>query len=171
MTDSGNDDDFEALLRRVRPRLLQVLARFRIPFADAEDQIQEVLVQYLRKRGSIREPERWLPVALRLQCLMYIRGRRRSRVVAVDEAILDVLSDPMLPSQDRDVLFEYVRETVETLDWRCREILRLRYFEGHDNREIAEEMGYQVSSIDKTAKRCVDKLAKKLGLGRRGGGA
>lgn len=163
MPPSSENGSIEALLAQLKPKFRRVLARYRIPPQDADDVVQEVLVQYWYKHGSIKTPGHWLMGSLKLQCLMYLRTRRRSRTVAVDEVILDLLADPERPAQERRVLRNEIRRHVESLDkWPCRELLTLRYFRGLDNREIAERMGYKPGSIDTTATRCRDRLIKKI---------
>jgi DNA-directed RNA polymerase specialized sigma24 family protein len=69
------------LLRRMAPALEAILRRFRIPPEDAEDVVQQVLLQYVRKRRKIQTPEAWLPGAVRHECRMYWRRRCRLRPV------------------------------------------------------------------------------------------
>jgi DNA-directed RNA polymerase specialized sigma24 family protein len=55
---TGEEPDLAGLLRRVRPVLEGILRRQGIPPEDAEDLMQQALLQFLRKRSQIRAPER-----------------------------------------------------------------------------------------------------------------
>src|SRR5258708_13286464 len=61
-------ESLEQLLRRLRPRLKQVLGRYRIPAHDAEDLVQEALISTIQKWEVIQDPEAWLLVTLRNRC-------------------------------------------------------------------------------------------------------
>ena len=157
------EEGLERLLDEMAPRLAGVLSAFRIPAEDADDLLQNVLLQYLRKRAQVHDPKTWLPGALRNECRMYWRTRRRSFTTAVDGVLLDLMAEPAAtPAQELRVLRRNLGRFLAQLDWRCREILHLRYHLGHEAREVADEMGYRPSSIDKVTRRCLDALGRKL---------
>ena len=85
----------EEIFAAVRPRLEMVLRHFRIPFADAEDLVQEALMHFLRKQAQIHEPEQWLVGAVRKECLMYWRRHRRRLEVSLD-AVVEATADRYL---------------------------------------------------------------------------
>lgn len=165
-------DDFEVMWRAVQPRLRAVLARHRVPYQDAPDLVHDVFMQYWRKRHLVAAPEKWLPCALELTCRMFWRTRGRSITVAVDGAILELMSSHDAPKQERMVIRRELTRLIQTLKKRCREILTLRYL-GFDRQEIAAATHYKVSGIDKVAKRCENDLAEKFRLAAAGlsGGA
>lgn len=143
-------------------KLTRILLHFRIPAEDAEDLLQEVTLQYLRKRADVREPSRWLAGALRNECLLYWRKRKRCVYDAIDQGLLDVFSDEKLPQQERQVLVKSLGEQIDTLEVRCRNVLNLRYRLGYNNEEVAGETGYKKSSIDTIARRCLETLSRRL---------
>lgn len=151
------------LLRDARPVLSRVLTRFRVPPEDAEDLLQNALLQFLKKREEIRDPRKWLTGAVRNECLFYWRTRSRRLDQAVDTSILELLADDDVAArQERRLLLDRLREMIATLGARCRKILELRYRLGYDNAEIAGATGYKTSSVDKTARRCLAALRSKL---------
>lgn len=154
--------DLSALLKEQKPKLAAILSRFRIPPADAEDLLQNALYQFLRKRRQIRSPAAWLRGAVRNECRMYWRSRSRSFTVAVDQSLLDVVSEGTRPQQEQAVLRRNLERWLSELDRRCRSILHLRYHLGYEPREVAEKTGYAPSSIDKVTRRCLDVLGRKL---------
>ncbi len=94
-------ESFEEFLKAVEPRLKRLLALYRIPSEDAEDVLQQALLALLYQWDRVRDPECWLFGTVRRHCLMYWRTHRRRIYSAVDSAILEWLSEPIAPSQER----------------------------------------------------------------------
>lgn len=152
----------QKLVESTRPTLVRILLHFRIPAEDAEDLIQETLLQFLRKRAEVRDPPKWLAGALRNECLLYWRRRSRALYQAVDLGVLDLLADEAIDDQDKVVLLARLTELIGSLKPNCRSVLEMRYRLGYDNQEIAEETGYRPSSVDKIAQRCLAALSRRL---------
>lgn len=151
------------LVEVMGPSFGKILSSFRIPPHESEDLVQEVLIQFLHKRSKINSPEKWLRGALRNECRMYWRGHSRKRTTAVDNAILETFSgSSTTPDQELRVLRRNLSRWISSLDYRCRSILELRFKLGYESREVAEELGYRRSSIDKVTRRCLDALGRKL---------
>lgn len=158
----GAKEPIELLLRRLRPRLKQVLARYRVPAHDAEDLVQEALVSTIQKWGEIQDPEAWVLVTLRNRCVVYWRKRRNSLYNSVDTVILELLTEPVAAPQERAELLWDLNDLMEALPPRCRKLLRLRYGLGYDPSEVAEKMGYHPSSVRKVARRCMAALTYQM---------
>ncbi len=160
---------FDAFLQEVEPKLKRLLAFYRIPTEDAEDVLQQSLLALVYQWERVREPECWLLGTLKRNCLMYWRTNRRRIYSAVDSTILEVLSEPVAPSQERtDFLFD-LESLLDRLPGRCRELLRLRFHFGYEPVEAARRLGYQMSSMGKITNRCLAALTRELlaaGLGR-----
>jgi RNA polymerase sigma factor (sigma-70 family) len=155
-------ESLDELLRRLRPRLKQVLGRYRIPVHDAEDLVQEALISTIQKWDVIQDPEAWLLVTLRNRCVVYWRKRRNNLYNSVDTAILELLSEPVAAPQERSELLWDLNNLLEELPPRCRKLLRLRYGLGFDSTEVAERMGYHPSSVRKVARRCMAALTYQM---------
>jgi RNA polymerase sigma factor (sigma-70 family) len=158
----GGKEPLDQLLRRLRPRLRQVLGKYRVPAHDAEDLMQEALVATIQKWGEIQDPEAWLLVTLRNRCVVYWRKRRNSLYNSVDTALLELLSEPVSAPQERAELIWDLNDLMETLPPRCRKLLRLRYGLGYEPSEVAEQMGYHPSSVRKVARRCMAALTYQM---------
>lgn len=149
----------EQTLAEVEPRLQWVFRRLGIPPQDREDLLQETLLQFVQKRDSIREPGAWLPAALRRQCLMYWRSRRRRLYSTVDDSLLEILSEePSAAPQEQEDLRRDLTAAVAQLPRRCRRTLKLRYALGYGAAETANRLGYQPSGIYKIVERCLAAL-------------
>jgi RNA polymerase sigma factor (sigma-70 family) len=155
-------ESLDQLLRRLRPRLKQVLGRYRIPVHDAEDLVQEALISTIQKWDVIQDPEAWLLVTLRNRCVVYWRKRRNNLYNSVDTAILELLAEPIAAPQEKAELLWDLNNLLDELPPRCRKLLRLRYGLGFDSTEVAERMGYHPSSVRKVARRCMAALTYEM---------
>jgi RNA polymerase sigma factor (sigma-70 family) len=162
MPANGREADLADLLRRMWPRLQRILGAFHVPPEDADDLVQDIAMQFIRKRNQIRTPEQWFSGALRNQCRMYWRSRSRRITVAVDQAVLDARAGGAESDAERAALRRGLARWIATLPRKCRELLRLRYGLGLEDEEVAEKTGYRPSSVDKVTRRCVEALSKKL---------
>jgi RNA polymerase sigma-70 factor (ECF subfamily) len=149
-------------LVRVRPALERVLGGYDIPPEDAEDVLQDTYLTLLYKWETVQCPEAWLIGTLRKKCIMYWRKRRKRIVDAMDAAILELLSEPERPSQERQDLSRDFDRVLGRLPERCQRLLRLRYGLGLGPSEVAARMGYQPSSIRKITSRCLTTLSREL---------
>lgn len=139
-----------------------VFGRFQIPQADAEDLLQEVLLRYLQRHREIVSPEAWLIGALRKQCLMYWRTRRRALLQAVDAGLLQELAGTEPARQEGEDLSRDLSRVIGGMSERCRSLLRLRYGLGCESGEVAERMGYSPTGIRKITLRCLSALTNRM---------
>src|SRR5687767_2670564 len=134
--------------------LLCISARkFHVPEPDAENLIQEVFLSYLSHLREIRDVRRWLVGAVCNASRHYWRVRGRT------DQFPDILpdrSDPeagTLAEKVADTLT--VRETLARLHEKCRETLRLRYFEGCSAAEVAQEFDTTNRYAEKLIHKCL----------------
>ena len=153
---------FDELLTRIEPRLRRLLASYRIPHEDAEDVLQQALLALLYHWDRVRDPECWLLGTLKRHCLMYWRTHRRKIYSAVDSTLLEWLSEPVSPSQERTDLLCDLESLIGRLPSRCRSLLQLRFRLGYEPPEVAERLGYRASSIGKITNRCLAALSREL---------
>jgi RNA polymerase sigma factor (sigma-70 family) len=153
---------FEQFLKAMGPKMKRLLAANRIPTEDAEDVLQQALLALIYRWDTIRDPESWLLGTLRRHCLMYWRDQRRRLYSAVDTAILEWLSRPVAPPQERSDLLCDLRQVLERLPARCRSVLELRFQLGYEPAEVARRLGYRDSSIGKVTGRCLAALAREM---------
>jgi RNA polymerase sigma factor (sigma-70 family) len=160
--DSPLKDSFDDFLKKVEPRLKRVLATYRIPADDAEDVLQQTLLALVYQWDRVRDPECWLLGTLKRHCLMYWRTNRRRIYSAVDSTILEWLSEPVAPSQERADLLCDLENLLGRLPSRCRSLLHLRFQLGYEPVEVARRLGYRASSIGKITTRCLAALSREL---------
>lgn len=155
-------DSLNNLLKSTRPRLERVLRSFEVPPEDAEDIVQDAQLTLLYKWDQIHSPENWLVGTIKKKCIMYWRKRRGSLCEAVDTAILDLISTPQAPRQEKEELAFDLNRVLSRISVRCRSLLQLRYGLGYGPNEVAERMGYRSSSIRKVTNRCLAALTRQL---------
>lgn len=155
-------ESFDEFLRRMEPRLKRLLGIYRIPPDDAEDVVQQALLALLYQWDRVRDPECWLIGTLKRHCLMYWRKNRRRIDIAVDSTLLEWLSQPVAPSQERTDMLCDLDNLLKRLPRRCRSLLRLRFLMGFEPLEIAERLSYSPSSIGKITHRCLRALSREL---------
>jgi RNA polymerase sigma factor (sigma-70 family) len=140
----------------------RLLAVYRIPADDAQDVVQQTLLALLYQWEKIRDPECWVLGTLKRHCLMYWRTQRRRLYSAVDAAILEWLSQPVAPAQERADLVADLESVIEKLPPRCQSLLKLRFRLGYEPPEVAAKMGYRASSIGKITTRCLAALSREM---------
>lgn len=111
---------------------------------QAEDLLQEIAMTLLRKFADYDPSKPFLPWAIGVAKLAILGSRRdyaRSRVV-FDEALLERISNTFLetvPSQRDEEA--YLAVCLTKLPPKSRRMVRLRYFDSLDSREIARVLG------------------------------
>jgi RNA polymerase sigma-70 factor (ECF subfamily) len=161
-----SEQDFEGLLDRAKPKLRRILAQHQIPLADAEDVLQQAYLALVYQSEGVRDPEAWLVGTVRNKCLVYWRDRRRKIYDSVDSTILEWVAEKGndLSDQERVDLVHDLSELVARLPERCRQVLEQRYQLGLEPQEVAENLGYQPSSISKITNRCLAALTRQMVL-------
>lgn len=153
---------FDDFLREMEPRLKKLLATYRIPAEDAEDVLQQTLLALLYQWERVRDPECWLLGTMKRHCLMYWRNSRRRIYSAVDSTMLEWLSEPVAPNQEKTDLLSDLDSLLDRLPSRCRSLLKLRFRMGYEPFEVARQLGYRASSIGKLTTRCLAALSREL---------
>jgi len=124
---------------------------------DAMDLSQEAFARAFRARDRL-DPDRpfyaWLYQILRRLCFNYVRDRRnhRQKLKAAAPYLVDRASDRNAGANpehalERTEARKRVREAIESLSDRDREVLVLKEFEGLRYREIAELIGIPLGTV------------------------
>lgn len=114
----------------------------------------------------------WAFVLARREGIDWLRRRRRE-TLGLDDELLGLLDQEWLsaPSHPSGAKIEALRGCIAAAPGSARELLRLRYFEGHSCEEVAGRMGIglnavykRVSRLHEDLRRCVEaKLAETEG--------
>ncbi len=155
-----DDRTLRELLEAVRPRVKRLLRGYDIPPEDAEDLVQESVLEALRKWDTIRQKDIWLLGTLRIKCSHYWKRRRTDRVEAFDLPDLEELSTPQAPGQEQREIALDLQSLTRGVDERHRAALWLRFGVGLSVEEVARRLGYSAASIRKLTGRCLARLQK-----------
>ena len=141
-----------------RRRLLAYArSRFGIAAADAEDLLQDTLLELLRQRVHVRSPEGFVFTVFRLCCSRYLAARRERREVFDPEiAPSEAIPSPSgAEKMDRRVT---LRQALGRISSTCRRLLCAFYIEGRSLRETADTLSLAQSGVSKTINRCLRRL-------------
>lgn len=158
------DESLDALVRRIRHRLKTVLRNYDIPFQDAEDLLQDSLLEALRKWDTIYNKECWLIGTLRFKCSNYWKRLRTKIPQSMTMPQLEELCEPLPPPQEKQDEALDLRYTLRSLDPRHRKALWLRFAMGFTPKEVADRLGYRQSSVRKLTHRAVVRLRREANL-------
>ncbi|MBI1842096.1 MAG: RNA polymerase sigma factor [Verrucomicrobia bacterium] len=154
----SKSESIEELFAALESPLLSYAIRLIGDRGAAEDVVQEAFMKLLSQFAEVREPRRWLYRAVHNLALNQRRSDRRvsamSSVNALEgssasDAPHDT-ADPQPLPDEQIVRWEgigLVRLTLETLDARSREIVRLKFVEELSYKAISEKTGLTVGHV------------------------
>lgn len=127
-----------------------VVQRFRIPDADVRPLIHDVFVSYIRNRPRIRDPRAWLLGAAFNSSRQYWRGRGQEEDLSWPLTVdgIAAVADDVATRVD-------VSTVLRRLPRRCREVLRLRFYEEYSSEELARHFATTAGYARKMVHRCV----------------
>jgi len=156
-------EELEELMQSLGPKIQRIVGFQRIPSQDVEDLIQDTCWLFLTKWQEIDVPAGWFLATLQNRCRLYWRSKRRD-TAAQDPKVLELLAmkNAQAPVQVQIDLRADIEQALRIIPERCQTLLRLRYGLGCRPTEVADRMGYRVSSIRKVHSRCLAALTRAL---------
>lgn len=150
-------DDVEALYNEHRTLLLFVACRkFRVPDCDAENLIQDVFLSYLQTGTKIDNVRAWLVAAMCNASRHYWRTSSRTESLPDD---FNEHSDPLTHGLADDFARKLtLQQAIGYLSPRCRETLRLHYFEGRSASDVARELDTTNRYAEKLIHNCLKRV-------------
>lgn len=147
-------DDVETLYIQHRNLLLFISCRkFRIPECDAEALIQEVFLSFLQTGTKIDNERAWLVAAMCNASRHYWRASGRT------ESLPENYNDQSDPSShslaDRFATQMTMQKVLGYMQPRCRETLRLHYFEGRSAVDVGKELETTTRYAEKLIHNCL----------------
>lgn len=158
--------ELETLFQTHHERVYRAAYRVTGSSADAEDVLQTVFLRLMKSRGTwdfSENPAAYLSRAAINAALDLVR--KRGRIVGLDDLTQESESaarNPEAQQMDRE-LQKLIRQAVSRLGATAAEMFVLRYYEGHDNREIARVMGTSQMVVGVVLHRARTKLRKEIG--------
>ncbi|HEX4964187.1 MAG TPA: sigma-70 family RNA polymerase sigma factor [Thermoanaerobaculia bacterium] len=153
-------ETLEELVRRIRYRLTSILRSYDIPSEDADDLLQDALLEAFRKWDKIYNKEYWLLGTLRFICSNYWKKLRLNPSEAMDLPALEGLCPPLPPPQAKREDALDLRQILKGLDPRHQRALWLRFAMGFTPHEVADQLGYSRASVRKLTLRAMSRLRR-----------
>jgi RNA polymerase sigma-70 factor, ECF subfamily len=164
-------DELESLFHEHHKQIFRTAYRITGSASDAEDVLQTVFLRLVRRDAGEslsqqQQPRAYLVRAAVNASLDIIRSRRSALAVTLEEiepeALASAESGPEAQHADRELRL-LIRQAVARLGPRAAEFFALRYFEGYDNREIAELLGTSQMVVGVVLHRSRVRLRKEIG--------
>lgn len=137
---AGEGAAYDELFRTHAAAMAAVARRFFGDTPDADEAVQDALVAVFRAVGRFEETcqlATWLHRVTVNACLMKLRSRRRSRLVAFADDVATTAGDPLTRAETCD----RVRAGVARLPEAYRTVIGLREWEGLSTDEAAARLG------------------------------
>jgi RNA polymerase sigma-70 factor (ECF subfamily) len=162
--------ELERLFRDHNEQVFRAAYRITGSSADAEDVLQTVFLRLAstkEQRDLSPSPGSYLHRAAVNASLDLLRARARSKSVSMDDEATprEFESSVLNPAEEHEdkEMRKLIREAVAHLGERAAAVFALRYFEGYDNKEIAEMLGTSQMVVAVTLHRARTRLRREIG--------
>jgi RNA polymerase sigma-70 factor (ECF subfamily) len=161
----GDRDAFDAIFREHYPSAVSVAERISGERAVAEEVGQDVMLELWRRRETVSVDESlraYIVRAARNRALNYLR-HERMKVRTAPHAAGPTVTQPDAPSRLAELEIDAaVREAVDALPERCREVFKLSRGQGLKYAEIAGAMGISVKTVEAQMGKALRTLRERL---------
>lgn len=146
-TDTAGMPELESLFRSHHERVFRAAYRITGSIVDAEDVLQTVFLKLSRRRDKFTmepNPGSYLHRAAVNASIDLMRQRGRTQSIPLDEIAPGLAANHRLNPESLRANRELrllIRQAISQLGERSAEMFVLKYFEGYENKEIAEMMG------------------------------
>lgn len=154
---------FEELVRRYQGKLYRFVMRFVLEHHAAEDIVQEAFIRLYRSIERVDTSKKFssFVYALTRNCaISYLRAQKRD--VPLEEALTlttDESPDTQVIARDER---RRVREAVNALDTKYKNVLSLYYFDDLSYEEISKRLKFPLNTVRTHLKRAKEALRKTL---------
>ncbi len=143
---------FESLFRRHYNPLCRKIIRITEDEEAAEDVVQQLFIKIWESRSMMEVPDSvaaYLTVSARNRALNHLKSAQRKRIN--EERLQNIRSEEDNSSQhqlEAKELNKLIQEAIQSLPEKRREIFVLSRFEGMSYREIAEQLGISIKTVE-----------------------
>lgn len=156
-----NLDQFVQLLTQYQPQLRALLEILLIDSNAASDVLQETNMLLWQKAAEY-QPDTdflaWASAVARFKALSYIRDARREKMVFDEHAVNQLATQAEKLMSSFDSRYEALRECLNQLSPRQRQLIQSRYFHDLSIREVAQDSGRTESGVMMSLSRIRRKL-------------
>ncbi len=163
LVQKGDSRAYHQLLSQLEPLIRRMIAR-KVPAADVEDVVQEVLVSIHKARHTYdgsRALMPWVFAIARFRLTDYLRQHYAAmKHVHVDiDGMHEFLAQPVTESTE---LSEHMNEALKSLPQRQQTILTLMHEQGYTAKEVGAQLGMKESAVKVAAHRAYKQMKTKL---------
>jgi len=169
----GLPSAYEELFKQTFPRMVGYCKLFIQDKAQANDLVQECFVKLWEKRDTLKisqSVESLLFVMLRNRCLNYLRDQKlhhaEKSINLVEENELQHLYQLDFTGKEEksmeEQLLEAIHKSVENLPEKRRLVFLKAKVEGKKNKEVAEELGITVKSVEKHLHQAKEQIRQEM---------
>ena len=167
LASTGNEAAFERFFKTYYQSLLHYAYVMLRDEVIAEEMVQQVFYKLWEKREKLEirtSRKAFLYKAVHNECLNYLKHEKHKRahekyaVMMNDEVYREKTNDPMHLTE----LQERLQKAMSELPEQCRNIFYLNRIEELKYREIAEELGLSVKTVEAQISKALKVLRKKL---------
>ena len=151
----NNRDRAAVLLEKYGNSILRTAYSYLHNMEDAEDILQDTLIQYLKSGSEYNDEEHEKAWLLRVAINLSKNKIKYNKVRETDELMEELVSE------EKEEL-SFVWEAVKSLPEKYVEVIHLYYQEGNSTAEIAGLLNKKESTVRSDLKRARDKLKKIL---------
>lgn len=163
----GDQQAWDALVKRYAPLIWSICRRYRLDRTDAEDVGQSIWLQFVHHLAAIRDPAAlpgWLATTTRRECSRVVRAARGPQTAGqlLDEMIADAqaatAAEQELLAAERHAA---LHEAITCLSPARQQLMAVLIQDPPvPYAEISARLGIPVSSIGPTRRRCLDQLRR-----------
>jgi RNA polymerase sigma factor (sigma-70 family) len=161
----GDEHAWNALIDKYQRLIYSIPIKYGSSAEDAADIFQAVCLELFHELPRLRNTDNlrpWLMTVTAHEALRWKRKRQRQQREEVEGLNQEQVAATVLPSAlSREVeLEQLVREAVAHLSARCRQLVRMLFYEHPPRRytEVSAELGIAVGSIGFIRSRCLKRL-------------
>lgn len=163
--------ELTAIIKEHETALLRYASRILRDSEEAKDVAQETFVRYLERRKdgeTVENPSAWLFKVARNRCLDRLRLKRKELEIHLDEnetdrAFADQTAEPDWQAARNDEM-TIMRQKIDKLPPREREVLILKLEHGKSYKEIAAILDLSVSNVGFILHQTIKTLTRSAGL-------
>lgn len=159
----GDLQSFDVLYRRHAAAVLTFISRLIKDYEHAEDLTQNVFMRLFIKRRSLDSStvlKKWLFVCARNEAIDYLRSKWASDVI--HDRCEDIQAPDMEEALIRRNEAEAMTSVIASLPEKRAQVVKMSKIMDVSNKDIAEEMGISVRTVEKHLELGMRDLRKKL---------
>jgi RNA polymerase sigma factor (sigma-70 family) len=162
-------ETIEELFSALESPLLGYARRLTGDFTVAEDMVQEAFMKLHGQFDDVREPRRWLYRTVHNMSLNHLRNT--AKIVHLEAPSNRAEAQPADPADPQPLPDEeiariegigQVRLTLEALDARSQELVRLKFTEGLSYKEMSERTGLKIGHVGYLLHHALKAVAEQL---------